>query len=329
MGKLDESIEKFKEAMEVKSDFPSSFKISYIYALKEDYDEAFKWADQYISTAQSVHWESVGHQLKGFYHYILGDLDQAFQEIDRSVELAKQIKDNSLIDIAYRLKIWICYEWDKIDLFRKYCEERMDFRIENDLDDEAVNGVISNFYQGLLDSKSGQIESARSKLEAIQSILSDKESDMVKKLEPSTHDYLYSLILLEEGAADEAISFFEKMPPPNVSSNSLVTFMRRNLPFDDDLFALAYLKKGETDKAIAEYERITTLNLEIGLDRPLIHPMSRYRLARLYEETGQREKAIEQYEKALSVWNNAEEGLFEVEDARQRLESLKADASKK
>ena len=108
-----------------------------------------------------------------------------------------------------------------------------------------------------------------------------------------------------------------------------MTFMRRNLPFDDDLHALAFLRKGETDKAISEYERITSLNLEIGLDRPLIHPLSRYRLARLYEETGQREKAVEQYEKALAVWNNAEEGLFEVEDARQKLESLKADTSKK
>ena len=329
MGKLDESIEKFREALEVKPDFPSACKISYIYALKEDYDEAFKWADQYISNAQSVQWKSVGHQLKGFYHYILGDLEQAFLEIDRSVELATQVKDNSLIDIAYRLKIWICYEWDKIDLFRKYCEERMGFRTKNEVDDEATNSIISNFYQGLLDLKSGQIESARSKLAAMQSILSDSESDKVKKLKMSTHDYLHSLILLEEGKADEAIAILEKMPPRYVSFNSLVSFMRRNLPFDDDLHALAFLKKGETDKAISEYERITTLNLEIGLDRPLIHPLSRYRLARLYEETGQREKAVEQYEKALAVWNNAEEGLFEVEDARQKLESLKADTSKK
>ncbi|MGD2245402.1 MAG: protein kinase [Candidatus Aminicenantes bacterium] len=328
MGKLDASIEKFKEAMEVKPDFPSSCKISYIYALKEDYEEAFKWVDHYISNAQSVQWESVGHQLKGFYHYIRGDLDQAFQEIDRSIELATQIKDISLIDIAYRLKIWICYEWDKIGLFRKYFKERMDFRIKNSIDDEALNSVISNFYQGLLDLKLGKIESAKSNLAAMQSTFSDSESDIVKKLEQSTHDYLHGLILLEEGAADEAISIFENMPPRYVSFNNLVTFMRRNLPFDDDLHALAFLKKGEIEKAISEYEKITSLNLEIGLDRPLIHPLSRYRLARLYEETGQREKAIDQYEKALTIWSNGEESLFEMKDARKKLKSLKADTSK-
>ena len=142
-------------------------------------------------------------------------------------------------------------------------------------------------------------------------------------------DYLHSLILLEEGAADEAIAIIEKMPANKVSFNAMMTFMRRNLPFDDDLHAMAFLKKGKMDKAIAEYERITNLNLEIGLDRPLIHPMSRYRLAKLYEETGQKEKAIEQYEKAMRIWARADDGLFEVADAGDRLEHLKSDTSKK
>jgi tetratricopeptide (TPR) repeat protein len=83
------------------------------------------------------------------------------------------------------------------------------------------------------------------------------------------------------------------------------------------------------NKAITEYERITSLNLEIGLDRPIIHPLSRYRLAKLYEETGQKEKAIEQYAKALETWKTSEEGLFEVGDARERFETLKAQTSKK
>jgi len=329
MGKLDESIEKFKEALEVKPDFVSAWKISYIYALKEDYGEALKWIDQYISTAPSVPWQSLGHQLKGFYFYVLGDLDQAFTEINKSEELAKKVKDNTLIDIAYRVKIWICYEWGKIDLFREYQKIRMDFRANNNLGDETENNIISNFYQGLADLKTGQIESAKSKLSIIQSILSDMEKEKVKKMKTTTHDYLHLLILLEEGSADEAIALIEKMPPPKVSFNSIVSFVRRNLPFDDDLFALTYLKKGEMNKAITEYERITSLNLEIGLDRPIIHPLSRYRLAKLYEETGQKEKAIEQYAKALETWKTSEEGLFEVGDARERFETLKAQTSKK
>ncbi len=329
MGKLDESIVKFKEALEVKPDFASDWKISYIYALKEEYGEALKWVDQFISTAPSVPWQSLGHQLKGFYFYLLGDLDQAFAEIDKSEKLAKKINDNGLIDIAYRVKTWICYEWGKIDLFREYQEKRMDLRAKSNIGDETENTIISYFYKGLADLKTGQIESAKSKLVDIQSILSDMDKEQAIKIKKTTHDYLRILILLEEGSADEAIALIEKMPAPKVSFSSIVSFVRRNLPFDDDLFALAHLKKGEVNKAITEYERITSLNLEIGLDRPIIHPLSRYRLAKLYEETGQKEKAIEQYTKALETWKTSEEGLFEVGHARERLETLKAQTSKK
>jgi tetratricopeptide (TPR) repeat protein len=329
MGKLDESIEKFKEALEVKPDFASSWKISYIYALKEDYEEALKWADQYIAHAPSVTWQALGYQLKGFYYYIQGNLEEAFEEIGRSEELAKQVSDNNLIDVAYREKIWICYEWGKIDLFRDYQKTRMGFRASNSLGDEFENSIISHFYEGLADLKTGQIEAAKSKLSVIHSMLSEKETEKTKELKTSIHDYFKSLILLEEDSADEAIALIETMPPPKVSFNAVVSFIRRNLPFDDDLFALAFLKKDELDKAIAEYERITTLNLEIGLDRPLIHPLSRYRLAKLYDENGQREKAIEQYEKTLEIWKNADEDLFEMMDAKKSLESLKTDSSKK
>ena len=329
MGKLDESIEKFKEALEVKPDFASSWKISYIYALKEEYEEALKWADQYISHAPSVPWQSLGYQLKGFYYYIQGNLEQAFEEIGQSEELAKQANDNSLIDVAYREKIWICYEWGKIDLFRDYQKRRMEFRTDNNLGDEFENSIISHFYEGLADLKTGQLEAAKSKLSVIHSMLSKKETEQTKQLKTSIHDYFKSLILLEEDSADEAIAIIETMPPPKVSFTSAVSFIRRNLPFDDDLFAQAFLKKGELDKAISEYERITTLNLGIGLDRPLIHPLSRYRLAKLYDENGQREKAIEQYEKTLEMWKNADEDLFEMIDAKKNLESLKTNSSKK
>ncbi len=329
MGKLDKSIENFKKALEVKPDFASSWKISYVYALKEDYDEAIKWIDQFISHAPSPPWQSLGHQLKAFYFYLLGDLDQAFKETDKSEELAKEVDNNSLIDIAYRVKIWICYEWGKIDLFREHLTKRMEFRTKNNLGDETENNIISNFYEGLADLRTGQIEAAKSKLSAIQSFLSDIEEEKAIQIRTSTHDYLHCLILLEEGSADEAIALIEKMPPQKVSFGSIVSFMRRNLPFDDDLYALAFLKKGEIKKAIEEYERITSLNLDIGLDRPIIHPLSRYRLAKLYEATGETDKAIEEYTHALKTWKTSEEGLFEVEDAKERLVTLLAQTSKK
>jgi hypothetical protein len=45
----------------------------------------------------------------------------------------------------------------------------------------------------------------------------------------------------------------------------------------------------------------------------------------LYEQKGQNNKAIEHYEKFLDLWKDADPGIAEVEDARERLVDLKND----
>ena len=96
------------------------------------------------------------------------------------------------------------------------------------------------------------------------------------------------------------------------------------MPFMKDTLAISYLRQGDSDKAITEYERLISFDPEIR-DRRLIHPKYHYRLAKLYEEKGWQGKAIEHYEKFLDLWKDADLGLVEVEDARNRLSGLKSE----
>ena len=49
MGKLDEAAAKYKEALAIKPDFYSTCgPLSYVFALKEDYPEALRWAGQFV-----------------------------------------------------------------------------------------------------------------------------------------------------------------------------------------------------------------------------------------------------------------------------------------
>lgn len=82
--------------------------------------------------------------------------------------------------------------------------------------------------------------------------------------------------------------------------------------------ALANYEQGELEKAREEYERINSLTSgRLGCGD--IYAKSFYMLGKIYEEQDNKVKAIENYEKFLSLWKDADPGLPEVRDARKGL----------
>jgi len=88
-----------------------------------------------------------------------------------------------------------------------------------------------------------------------------------------------------------------------------------------DSLALAYLSSGDFAKAQAEYERIGTLTTG-RLDHHDIYALSFYHLGQVFEKTGDKTRAGENFRKFLDLWKNADPGRPEVEDARKRLAVL-------
>jgi tetratricopeptide (TPR) repeat protein len=73
------------------------------------------------------------------------------------------------------------------------------------------------------------------------------------------------------------------------------------------------------EKALSDYStyraRLPTLSVKVH-----------YLLGLAYEQSGWTRKAIEQYEEFLEIWKDADPGISEIEDARQRLARLKSGA---
>jgi tetratricopeptide (TPR) repeat protein len=92
----------------------------------------------------------------------------------------------------------------------------------------------------------------------------------------------------------------------------------------------AFDDAGQADSAIVMYERYVSTpfwpKLVATLD-PIILPRLRERLAQLYDQTGQTEKAAQNYQAFIDLWKNADPELQpRVRAARERLRRMSLDA---
>ncbi|MGB3860657.1 MAG: tetratricopeptide repeat protein, partial [Candidatus Aminicenantaceae bacterium] len=322
MGKLDEAEAKYKEVLEVKPDFFQAYtSLGYIYALKENYAEAFKCIDKEINIAQIPSMKIYGYFSRGFYHCWLGSLELSLSELRKASDLAIETRNEWIRAWIEYLKGYVYYEMTEFELSGQSFQSWFDFFLVYEPQYESDNTASHCFNLGLVDLRQGRIDSAKSRLGKMKSLLPEIDPTNKNELE-FLYDLLQGEVYLAEGSVDKAIAVMEKASP--LGRPPLIQFILfYNMPAMKDVLARVYRENGEIDKAIAEYERLITFDPNAE-ERCLVHPKNYYRLAQLYEQKGWQGKAIEHFEKFLELWRDADPGIAEVNDARERLAVLKS-----
>jgi tetratricopeptide (TPR) repeat protein len=274
-----------------------------------------------ITRAQTDGMKADGHQWKGFYYSLMGRFKEALAELGTAETLAKTSGNKSLADVILRDDLWICYDWGRLDLMKTFLDKRIAYRAESKQGTENLNRIYELLYTGLLDVKTGNVASAKKKLEEMES-LSVSVGEKEKSFNDMASNQLKREILFAEGGYDAAIKIFEAGPPVKIDLSYAASVEGKNLPYMSDFVARAYLAKGERDKAIKEYERLVSPDASVR-ESALVHPFSRLRLAALYEAKGDLDRAVEQYESLLDTWQQADPGLPEVAAARKKLIQLR------
>lgn len=92
--------------------------------------------------------------------------------------------------------------------------------------------------------------------------------------------------------------------------------------------ALCYFEKGQNDLAIQAAQRALKLPPDIQLEifrqgsRAAVYARTFHLLGKIYEKKGDTQRAIENTEKFLDIWKDADKGLPELIDAKERLAKL-------
>lgn len=130
------------------------------------------------------------------------------------------------------------------------------------------------------------------------------------------YDHLKGAVELERGDTAKALENLERA----VRSLPYGPF-EKDAGFIDTL-AEALVRAGDLARGREHYERIGKLTTG-RLGSADLYARSFYHLGQIDEELGDRVGARRYYQKFLDLWNNADPGLPEVEDARKRLACLK------
>ena len=320
IGKIDQAIENYLKALNIKPDFfLSAAKLSYISAMKENFEEAERWINREIEFAPSTGLKASMYWVRAFINSWRGKINFAAEDLNKARDLSESLNNKYVKAGSDWLQALILYDTGKLEFVNKYYVGWLDYIDKYSTTDRIDNMADYKFVLALVDIKHNLIDSAKIKLAEIKTLMPKIIEN--KNRAEFEYDLLEAEILLAENFPAKAIAAFKTAAQQNLPNLGFPVIVLYNVPFMKDGLARAYSGTGQLDKAISEYERLTAYNPQ-GKDRYLIHPRYHYRLAVLYEEKGLKDKAINQYKKFLELWAEADKNLPEPIDAKKRLSKL-------
>jgi tetratricopeptide (TPR) repeat protein len=332
MGQLDKAIALNQEALEKDRNYwQCIYNLVALYAIKEEYAESMRWADEFASRASSAGLKSLAYGMRGFYHFWRGEYEKALDDLALAEKLAEEVENWSQKATAAGWKGMVYVALGQPELSQECFDNAFRIAEEHLPKDVPAHKARAALWMGHLAIIQGRLDRAKARLSELESLLPKLDQRTQNELS-LWRDLLLGEVFLAQGSLDAALPVSQKACRPGS-------------PFIDDskyfmdLLARIYSQRGEVGKAISEYERLLKPDVsaympasEYGRPRglmgtpdvvDLIHPLYHHRLGLLYERMGDVAKAKVQYEKFLDLWKNADPGIPELEDARKRLAGLK------
>jgi serine/threonine protein kinase len=309
LGMYDNALAKFAELARRAPRQDGDWSSAYVIACKEEYEQA-------LSTLPANN-----NLSRGFFEYFRGRPGIALDHL-RHVHGTNESRE--IEDVARLMSGWILLETRRLPEARRIFEIYADSAERHlALSSIRYDRSTNPFYQisrGYLELMSSNIEEARRYLAPLTADFPGKYRMPIAHL---ASRFLKAEILLSEGKPQMVLDSTAGIV---YGLNGNISYETHMLPYNiplsfRDLRARAWQKLGAIDSAITEYEYI--MSSQAGGGRVhLISPVFHLRLGRLYEQKGNTDKAVREYQTLLNIWNDAENTLPELLETRRRLAAL-------
>jgi len=305
-GQIEQAMTSYRRALEVKANFyPSLIKMGHMYLFRREYARA-ESCYMAVASCEEKSYRAAGRTLLALIPMYQGRLDEALEVLDHGIA-ADQMEQvgGGRNAFKYYLKAEI---YSRKEQWAKALEETEKGRaIQIEADPETLVGA-RDFLACVLVESGREAEARR--------ILQTLKRDIEEKMPLVLYQYRQALGCVElfTGDALAAVVHLERAVEEAMET-----------PFLGRLFlARAYLDAGRHGEAVNLLESVLSRYDEARAIRPIWSVRGHYYLGLAYERSGWDRKAVEQYEEFLEIWNDADPVLTEVQDARQRLERLRA-----
>ncbi len=303
-GKLDQAIESYKKALEKKPDFYMSLtKLGLMYLFKREYAQAESCFREFYKRPEKEIRSGIRTTLALIPLY-QGKFEQTLKVLDDGIAADRMEQaEGSWNANKYIAKALIYEEKKNLDLAFKEFEKGMEIMKRVD-----PVGVLrsQSFYVRLL-LLNNDFKKAEEVAKALKKDIEEKDQSLM-----SVYWYAAGWIERAKGNLAASLTNFEK------ATQSEPTFSKHCL------LAKVYLESGRVGEAVAMLEKALSRYDEDRATSPIWEVKAYYLLGLAYEKSGWNKKAIEKYEEFLDIWKNADPGIKEVEDAKERLKRLKS-----
>jgi tetratricopeptide (TPR) repeat protein len=305
-GKIDQAIGSYKKALEKKPDFRASqAKLGHMYMFKGEYATA-ESCYKALSASEEKGVRSEGRIYLAYVPAYQGKLDQAIRVLDDGLAADRMEQEEGTHKAGkHSLKAFILLDRGRLDLAQQEAEKAVS--IWHRLYPETRIWGRQN--QIHLLAEAGNIEKAERVARSLRKDIGEDEEGRI-----CYYWYAQGSLDFFKGNLEESIANLER------AYDHLGTY---NVGF---MLARAHLKSGKLDKAVAQMEKVLSKYDETRASLGIWSVKTHYLLGLAYEQSGWNSKATEQYEQFLDIWKDADQGISEIKDAKQRLARLKSEA---